>query len=745
MNNGFITIMNLSLSGGCVALIVMILRLFLKKAPKKYSYALWAVVFVRLISPFTIELPVKTVPIRPQSISQDIVSSPNPSIQSGVSTIDTAVNTVLDRTLPPVHTGASINPIQVWLAVGEFLWCIGILALLLYGVLSYVRLYKRVSTAIRIRDNIFETDLITTPFVLGLFNPKIYIPIGLGEKELEFIILHEQTHIKRYDYLIKPIAFIIVAFHWFNPLVWVSYYLLAKDIELSADEYVMKQSMVDIRGEYSITLLSLSAKKSGLLSPLAFGETGVKERVRNVLNYKKPKFWISIVTVGVILTASVFLMTSGKEIPENELPENVLSTSTILPTAGSNVDYSNLPGDAPTSAPITSETTYERVKITLKPDYLGEGAVSEFETTDRAIVSNIASTIDTSLTPSDETNLYSNNSMGHLIELSKENGGYSCNLYYEVMEDKAYLVKDGGLYVVDTDFARYIASFLENVNVTSHMGEEVIALFAEYGWTLDYEIYAMNNKLNEIRTLSAFNPNAYYFAYNNELSKDIGLDMSDYSNSTNIDVEIYRIRERMPQEFYPARDARAIVVKNGNEIIGAFISSGRHSAFTACSLKGNSFEDVTGLTLNQWITNMVTADQTENELSQLEPEKIIEQYFRALNQKDERTALYCMWKGSLLEKLTANMPNEGLFMESSNLPLSGSNWGAKSVFDNLKSVKLIEVKPLEVTKSSSLTYRVTMDIQYNQDDAVISGEQNWDCTMVYESPQTGWKLVGFGH
>ena len=740
MNNGFITILNLSLSGGCVALIVMILRLFLKKAPKKYSYALWAVVFVRLICPFTIELPVKTVPIRPQSISGDIVSSPNPSIQSGVSTIDTVVNTVLDRTLPPVHAGASINPIQVWLAVGEFLWCIGILALLLYGVLSYVRLYKRVSTAIRIRDNIFETDLITTPFVLGVMNPKIYIPIGLSEKELEFIILHEQTHIKRYDYLIKPFAFIIVAFHWFNPLVWVSYYLLAKDIELSADEYVMKQSMADIRGEYSITLLSLSAKKSGLLSPLAFGETGVKERIRNVLKYKKPTFWISVITIVVILTASVFLMSSMKERPENELP-----TSTILPTTGSNIDNSNLPSDTPTSKPLTKEITYERLKITLFPDFLVEGVVTEFETTDRATVSNIASSIELSVTPSDETDLYNNNSRRYQIGLSKDNGGYSCLLYYNTLDDKAYIEKDGGLYEVDTDFARYIASFLENANITFHMKEEVVTLFAEYGWTLDYQIYAMNNKLNEIRTLSVFNPNAYYFAYNNELSKDIGLDMSDYSNSTNIDVEIYRIRERMPLEFYPARDARAIVVKNGNEIIGAFISSGRHSAFTACSLKGNRFEEVTGLAINQWITNMVTADQTESELSQLEPEKVIEEYFKALNQKDERMALYCMWKGSLLEKLTANMPNEGLFMESSYLPLSGSNWGAKSVFDNLKSVKLIEVKLLDGTKSSSLTYRVSMDIQYKQDDTITSGEQNWDCTMVFESPQTGWKIVGFGH
>ncbi len=741
MSNGFITILNLSLSGGCVALIVIFLRLFLKKAPKKYSYVLWAVVFVRLICPFTIELPVKTVPIRPQSISGDMVSSPNPSIQSGIPSIDNVVNSVIERTLPPVQTGVSSNPIQVWLAVGEFFWLIGILALLLYGGLSYMRLYKRVSTAIRIRDNIFETDRITTPFVLGVFNPKIYIPIGLSEKELEFIILHEQTHIKRYDYLIKPIAFIIVTIHWFNPLVWISYFLLAKDIELSADEYVMKQSTTDIRGDYSITLLSLSAKKSGLLSPLAFGETGVKERIKNVLKYKKPAFWISTVTVIVIIASSIFLMTSLKE-KAVETEQNPM-----VPTVESNINPNSTAVSAtPGITPITSDTLYKRVKITFTSDLMEEGGVTEFETTDIPTVSYIYSSIDSSLVPSNETDLNNNNTLQFVIELSGNIGGFSCGLYYNTLYDKAYLVNNGGLYEASTNFARSIASYFENVNLALRINDEkAVELFAEYGWTLDYQINVMKNKLNEIRTLSAFNPNAYYFAYNNELSKDIGLDMSKYSDTGEIDVEIYRIRESMPEEFYPIQNARGIVIKNGNEIIGAFISAGRHSAFNSCSLKGNSFEKVTGLTLNEWITKVVTADQVESRLAKLTPEQVIEEYFSALDQKDEKVALSCIYKAAQIEHLTANMPNEELFIESSYLPLSGSIWGAKSVFDNLKSAKLIEVKLLDGTKSSSLTYRVTMDIQYNQEEVISSGEQNWDFTMVFESPQTGWKIVGVGH
>jgi len=150
-------------------------------------------------------------------------------------------------------------------------------------------------TAIRVHDNIYETDLIKTPFVLGFLHTKIYIPTGLGEKEMEYVIEHEQTHIKRLEYLIKPVAFLVAFAHWFNPIVWVSYALMARDMELSADESVMKRYDFDIRGSYSNSLLALSAKKSGLLSPLAFGETGVKERVKNVLHYKKPAFWVSVV------------------------------------------------------------------------------------------------------------------------------------------------------------------------------------------------------------------------------------------------------------------------------------------------------------------------------------------------------------------------------------------------------------------------------------------------------------------
>ncbi|HEX3074037.1 MAG TPA: DUF4830 domain-containing protein, partial [Ignavibacteriales bacterium] len=267
---------------------------------------------------------------------------------------------------------------------------------------------------------------------------------------------------------------------------------------------------------------------------------------------------------------------------------------------------------------------YNKVKIEFLSDMMGFKSSNEFETAYYPIVAYIDSTLRTSLTSVQEDDLNNNNINQYKITLSDNDGGYSCRLYYDTLYDKAYIAKDSGLYAAGADFARYIDSFLENPISAYPEDADAAALFKTYGWTLDYRISAMNVKLNDIHALTGFDPNAYYFAYNNELSKDIGLDMSGYSNTAGIDVRIYRIHESMPQEFYPIQNCRGIVVNNGNKIIGAFISAGRHSTFNACSLKGNSFEKAAGQTLNEWLANKIKADIFEERLSKLEPEQVIE-------------------------------------------------------------------------------------------------------------------------
>lgn len=314
MRSLFIAVLNMSFTASFVVIAVMLIRLLLKKAPRVFSYALWAVVFFKLICPFTIGASVTVNPISPQTIPQEIVYARKPAIHSGVVFLNRAVNGIMDSALPPAVPEQSVNPIQVILEAGAYIWLAGIIILLIYAVAGYIGIKRRVGWAILVKDNIFETDQIKTPFVLGFIRPKIYLPTGLPASELGYILEHEQIHIKRLDYLVKPFAFLITVAHWFNPLAWLSYSLLVKDMELSADESVIKNAGSDIRKDYVRSLYALSVKNNRLLSPLAFGETCVKVRIRNVLNYKKPAFWVSIASV-VILGVTVIALAISANAP----------------------------------------------------------------------------------------------------------------------------------------------------------------------------------------------------------------------------------------------------------------------------------------------------------------------------------------------------------------------------------------------------------------------------------------------
>ncbi len=462
-------------------------------------------------------------------------------------------------------------------------------------------------------------------------------------------------------------------------------------------------------------------------SPLAFGEGNVKGRIKNVLNYKKPRFWVMTTSFIIIIVVGIALVTNLKKGNTIQRDDNLMGSSSDTPER----QY---------------RTEYNKVKIHFLSGVMEFMSTNEFETNDFRTVAYINSTLKASMTPAQEDDLNNNHTNQYMIELSNDIGGYSCGLYHDTLYDKAYVVKDGGIYEVGIDFARYINSFMENANIDFHIDDaDAVALFQTYGWTIDYQISSMKRKFNNIKVLTGFNPSAYYFAYNNELSKDIGLDMSGYSNATDIDIKIYRVHESMPREFYPIQDCRGIVVKNGDKIIGAFISAGRHSTFNACSLKGNSFEKVTDLTLNEWFSKMIKVDSTEERLAKLEPEQVIAEYFMSIDKKDAKASEYCISKKALLGNLTSNMLNEELYNEGIGLPLTEVDIGAKSNFDNLKSAKLFKTKLIDEPDKNTKVLRVTVDLQYNNEVTISSGQQDWDCQMVYESPQTGWKIEGFGH
>lgn len=312
----FTSILNMGITAAYVALIVILARFALRKVPKIFSYALWSVVLFRLICPLSITTDFSLLGMLnmdSQSNTEVMKYVPNdigivrsPTIQSGISSIDNAVNS----SLPQAVSTTSVNPMQIWMSVLSLIWLTGMVAILAYSVISYIKIKRRLQTATHVKDNIYESDRINTAFVCGFIYPKIYVPVNVGDADLHYILEHERTHIRRKDYLIKPFAFFALILHWFNPLMWLSFALMSRDMEMSCDESVLRKISQDDRGGYSSSLLSLSVKRSGLFTanPLAFGESHVRARIKNILNYKKPAFWMVVISVITVIIVGIILV-----------------------------------------------------------------------------------------------------------------------------------------------------------------------------------------------------------------------------------------------------------------------------------------------------------------------------------------------------------------------------------------------------------------------------------------------------
>lgn len=312
MTEFFLKIMNMSISASFVVLAVLILRLVLKKVPKWANVLLWGIVAIRLLCPFSIESALSLIPST-ETVSTDIMMDTTPTIHTGVSAINYVVNPVISKSLAP-SKGASINPLQIWIPMLTGIWMIGFVSLLVYTAISYWRLRRKVSTAVLLHGNIFQSESVSSPFVLGIIKPKIYIPFKMEVQNLEHVIAHEQAHIRRKDYWWKPIGFLLLTIYWFNPLMWLAYGLLCRDIELACDEKVIKELANDQRVDYAQSLLSYSVNRRMITAcPLAFGEVSVKERVKSVMNYKKPAFWIIVIAVIVCSVVAVCFLTNPKE------------------------------------------------------------------------------------------------------------------------------------------------------------------------------------------------------------------------------------------------------------------------------------------------------------------------------------------------------------------------------------------------------------------------------------------------
>ena len=310
----FLKLLNLSISASWLVLAVLVLRLISKRSPKWMNVLLWGIVALRLMLPFSIESALSLIPSA-ETVSPAVVQfDPAPTITSGVNIIDNAVNPSLSEHFAAAPT-MSVNPLYVWTYLAGWVWLIGLGVMLLYALVSYLRLRRRVSVSLCVRENIYLCDAISSPFILGVVKPHIYLPSGLDEVQRQNVLSHERAHLTRRDHWWKPLGFALLAVYWFNPMLWLAYALLCRDIELACDEQVIRTMDESAVKTYFTVLLACSMPRKAVITcPLAFGEVGVKERVKNALHYKKPAFWVVAASVAVCVIVAVCFLTN----PEHE-------------------------------------------------------------------------------------------------------------------------------------------------------------------------------------------------------------------------------------------------------------------------------------------------------------------------------------------------------------------------------------------------------------------------------------------
>lgn len=338
----FLKILNMSISAGWLVLAVVVLRFLLQKAPKYIRCILWGLVALRLICPFTVESVLSLIPSA-ETLPEEFLYAARPAIDSGIQSFNSVVNPIVSEVLAPEPL-ASANPTQILSFIVARLWVIGIAAMLLYALISYLRLRFRVRISLPLQHRVFLCDGIDTPFILGILRPRIYLPSAMDGEQQEFVIAHEQAHLRRKDHWWKPLGFALLAVYWFNPLMWVAYILLCRDIELACDERVIREMDCESKKAYSEALLRCSLPRRSIAAcPLAFGEVGIKSRIRAVLHYKKPAFWLIILAFLACVAVSVFFLTdplSEKQLPEQESTSDLPGLSLVMRDA-------ELSGNAP--------------------------------------------------------------------------------------------------------------------------------------------------------------------------------------------------------------------------------------------------------------------------------------------------------------------------------------------------------------------------------------------------------------
>lgn len=320
MNSIANTIFNMSITGSIVILVVIFVRWMLLNTPKKYSYILWSVVGFRLCCPFSFKSVVSLFNINPIQKPDDIVTN-----SGTMNYIDAPVHMQTPQTkIEPIGGADAPDTIFVqhnFTDVLPYVWILGVIVLIAAGVVNFIKVKKQLATSTKQYDNIYQSESITSPFILGIIKPKIYIPYNIDEEYFDYVIAHERYHLKRGDNIIKLFAFILLCMHWFNPLCWIAFYLFNKDMEMSCDEWVINHND-GIKKIYSYALLSFATgKKFPAPTPLCFGESSAKSRIKNILKYKKPAAIVSIIAILLCLAVTIVCVANPKGIDKSNVAD----------------------------------------------------------------------------------------------------------------------------------------------------------------------------------------------------------------------------------------------------------------------------------------------------------------------------------------------------------------------------------------------------------------------------------------
>ena len=323
MSKVFLKILNMSIAAGWLILAAVFLRLLLRKAPRKIVCLFWGLAGLRLVLPVSIRSLFSLIPSR-DTVPADIALSPAPAIDSGIPAVNSAVNPIIGSFAPDPQTVASVNPLQVIIPAAAIIWLAGACVMLLYALISYLKMRRTVAAAVPAGGRVYACDEVDSPFILGVFRPRIYIPSAMEGETLAAVLAHEEMHLKRRDHVWKPLAFLLLSVYWFNPLCWLAFILLSRDIEAACDEAVIRGMDKESLAAYSQALLDCSFPRRRIAAcPLAFGEVGVKGRIKNVLNYKKPAFWLIIIAVLACIVLTVCFLTDPKK--KGEEPTSAFS------------------------------------------------------------------------------------------------------------------------------------------------------------------------------------------------------------------------------------------------------------------------------------------------------------------------------------------------------------------------------------------------------------------------------------